>query len=115
MIQTSLWAKVRRWSGALWVVALVVSARAAQPPLNMCATTLLDGGPPPGFYYLNYAIFTEGKKFRDGDGNEVARAVEDVDRLARSAASGAEESQAAARNLCELAAKMHTLAQHFRS
>lgn len=48
-------------------------------------------------------------------GNEVARAVEDVDRLARSAASGAEESQAAARNLCELAAKMHTLAQHFRS
>ncbi len=72
MIQTSWWAKVRRLGGALWVVALGVSARAAQPPLNMCATTLLDGGPPPGFYYLNYAIFTEGKKFRDGDGNEVA-------------------------------------------
>ena len=72
MIQTSLWAKGRWLIGALLVGAMGISARAAQPPLNMCATTLLDGGPPPGFYYLNYAIFTEGKNFRDGDGNKVA-------------------------------------------
>lgn len=39
-----------------------------QPPLNMSATTFLDGGAPRGFYYLNYSIFVNGKEPLDGKG-----------------------------------------------
>ena len=40
-----------------------------QPPLNMSATTFLDGGAPRGFYYLNYSIFVNGKEPLDANGN----------------------------------------------
>lgn len=41
-----------------------------QPPLNLSATTFLDGGAPPGHYYLNYTIFTEGQSV-DKDGKKI--------------------------------------------
>lgn len=42
-----------------------------QPPLNLSATTFLDGGAPRGFYYLNYSIFVNGNKPMDKDGNVI--------------------------------------------
>jgi hypothetical protein len=42
-----------------------------QPPLNMSATTFLDGGAPQGFYYLNYSIFVNGDVAKDHVGNTV--------------------------------------------
>jgi hypothetical protein len=42
-----------------------------QPPLNMSATTFLDGGAPRGVYYLNYSIFVNGDKAFTGDGKKI--------------------------------------------
>ncbi|MBK8871470.1 MAG: transporter [Elusimicrobia bacterium] len=42
-----------------------------QPPLNMSATTFLDGGAPQGVYYLNYSIFVDGNEPLDKDGNVI--------------------------------------------
>ena len=43
-----------------------------QPPANLSATTFVDGGAPPGLYYLNYSIFAEGRRAVDKDGNAIA-------------------------------------------
>lgn len=42
-----------------------------QPPLNMSATTFLDGGAPQGFYYLNYSIFVNGDVAKDHEGDTI--------------------------------------------
>jgi hypothetical protein len=39
-----------------------------EPPGNLSATTFLDGGAPPGLYYINYAIFVDGGKAVDKNG-----------------------------------------------
>ena len=31
----------------------------------------MDGGAPPGFYYLNYTVFVDGRKAVDKDGNTI--------------------------------------------
>ncbi|MEK7389659.1 MAG: transporter [Elusimicrobiota bacterium] len=43
-----------------------------QPPANLSATTFMDGGAPPGLYYVNYTIFSDGRKAVDKDGNTIA-------------------------------------------
>ncbi|MFA6094062.1 MAG: transporter [Elusimicrobiota bacterium] len=42
-----------------------------QPPANLSATTFLDGGAPPGLYYLNYSIFSQTGKAVDKDGKTI--------------------------------------------
>ncbi len=42
-----------------------------QPPLNLSATTFLDGGAPRGLYYLNYSIFVDGNKAVNGNGDVI--------------------------------------------
>jgi hypothetical protein len=42
-----------------------------EPPINLSATTFLDGGAPQGLYYLNYGIFSEGKTAIDNNGKEI--------------------------------------------
>jgi hypothetical protein len=46
-----------------------------QPPVNLSATTFVDGGAPPGLYFVNYTIFTEGRKALDNDGNTIPGAA----------------------------------------
>jgi hypothetical protein len=42
-----------------------------EPPANLSATTFLDGGAPPGLYYINYSIFSDGGKAVDKNGNAI--------------------------------------------
>ncbi|MBI4425510.1 MAG: transporter [Elusimicrobia bacterium] len=42
-----------------------------QPPTNLSATTFLDGGAPPGLYYINYSIFFNGRKAVDHNGDVI--------------------------------------------
>jgi len=42
-----------------------------EPPANLSATTFMDGGAPPGLYYINYEIFADGAKAVDKDGNTI--------------------------------------------
>lgn len=42
-----------------------------QPPANLSVTTFMDGGAPPGLYYLNYSIFTDGRRAVDKEGNVI--------------------------------------------
>lgn len=43
-----------------------------QPPVNLSATTFMDGGAPQGFYYLNYAVLTEGRQAMDKNGDVIS-------------------------------------------
>ena len=54
--------------------ALLAGGRAwgfNQPSANLSATTFLDGGTPPGAYYINYSIFTQSGKAVDKDGQTL--------------------------------------------
>lgn len=42
-----------------------------QPPANLSVTTFLDGGAPPGLYYLNYVIFVDGRRAVDHKGDTI--------------------------------------------
>lgn len=52
------------------VVALWASPAEAfnEPPANLSVTTFMDGGAPPGLYYINYMIFVDGGKPVDKNG-----------------------------------------------
>lgn len=59
---------------ALWIVGGAVGKPWAyqEPPVNLCATTFLDGGGvPAGFYYINYVQTTQGRSARDLDGKTI--------------------------------------------
>lgn len=64
---------------AVFAAAVVSSGRAMafnQPPFNMSATSFLDGGGgPPGLYFVEYAIFVEGKKPVDNNGDVISGAA----------------------------------------
>lgn len=61
-----------RWTG-LALAALAGPAWSFnQPPANLSATTFIDGGAPPGLYYVNYSIFTEGRRAVDKNGDRLA-------------------------------------------
>lgn len=47
-----------------------------QPPVNLLTTSFLDGGAPPGFYYINFLIGTRGAKAMDRDGNAILPGAE---------------------------------------
>jgi hypothetical protein len=53
------------WSGAAPADAF------NQPPVNLCTTSFLDGGAPPGFYYIDFLIATRGDQALDADGREI--------------------------------------------
>lgn len=64
-----------RKSYALLSVFFVVSSVHSfnQPPSNLGATSFLDGAaPPPGVYYINYSVFSNGKKAVNIDGDTIA-------------------------------------------
>ncbi|MBI4061625.1 MAG: transporter [Elusimicrobia bacterium] len=62
----------RAWTFALSTAVLAGPAWGFnQPPANLSATTFLDGGAPPGLYYLNYSIFTDGRRAVDKDGKTI--------------------------------------------
>ena len=56
----------------LSVVLFVVPARAFnEPPANLSLTTFMDGGAPPGFYYLNYSVLVDGGRAVDKNGSTI--------------------------------------------
>ncbi|MGQ0644510.1 MAG: SphA family protein [Elusimicrobiota bacterium] len=69
---------VRGWliSGLILAAFACPSHAFNQPPVNLSATTFLDGGAPPGIYYLNYVLFVEGRKAKDSEGNVIPGGAE---------------------------------------
>ncbi|MEK7787592.1 MAG: hypothetical protein AAB658_19480, partial [Chloroflexota bacterium] len=43
-----------------------------QPPANLSATTFMDGVAPSGLYYVNYTLFTDGRRAVDKNGNTIS-------------------------------------------
>lgn len=60
-----------RSAGVLLAVLCSPAWGFQQPPANLSATTFMDGGAPPGVYYLNYSIFSDGREAVDKDGKRI--------------------------------------------
>ncbi len=43
-----------------------------QPPVNLSVTTFLDGGAPPGLYFIGYSLYTQGNRAVSAQGETIS-------------------------------------------
>ena len=63
---------MKRLAAAALALVPTLASAFNQPPTNLSLTTFMDGGAPPGLYYVNYTLFLNGQRAVDKDGKTLS-------------------------------------------